>query len=157
MANMVAECKLLKVELAIAMKAKEAAGATIDVDVGPSAKESAPFHVQPLPGQMEAAVLAAFEQKQDATLTALLSICKKFDDEGAGSALDGGKTGKAKEGKALSDLLSRVASMKVPIYYKPYPEAFGLHVHRALEYCDLKDHSHGIVSLHLQNEVRKDE
>lgn len=32
--------------------------------------------------------------------------------------------------------------MKVPIDYKHDPEAFGLHVHRELEYCDLKDHSH---------------
>eukprot|EP00961_Rhodomonas_salina_P161882 2180437-Rhodomonas_salina.1 len=79
MANVVAECKRLKMELVIAMKAKEAAESTIDVDAGPAAKESAPFRVQPLPGQTEAAALAAFEQKQDATLTALLSICKKFD------------------------------------------------------------------------------
>eukprot|EP00961_Rhodomonas_salina_P030144 405948-Rhodomonas_salina.1 len=105
---------------------------------------------------MEAAALAAFEQKQDATLTALLSICKKFDDEGSGATLGVNKTGKAKDGKAISDSLSRVASMRVPIDYKHDPEAFGLHVHRALEYCNLKDHSHCVVSLHLQNEVRKD-
>eukprot|EP00961_Rhodomonas_salina_P132840 1788166-Rhodomonas_salina.1 len=43
MANVVAECKRLKVELVIARKAKEAAEATIDVDAGPSAKESVPF------------------------------------------------------------------------------------------------------------------
>eukprot|EP00961_Rhodomonas_salina_P089272 1200627-Rhodomonas_salina.1 len=34
MANVVAECKRLKVELAIARKAKEAAEATIDVEAG---------------------------------------------------------------------------------------------------------------------------
>eukprot|EP00961_Rhodomonas_salina_P214111 2891325-Rhodomonas_salina.2 len=129
----------------------------INVDAGPSAKESAPFHTQPFPWQMEAAALAAFEQKQEATLTALLAICKKFDDEGSGATLGVSKTGKSKDGKALSDSLSRVALMKVPIDYKHDPEAFGLHVHRALEYCNLKDHSPCVVSLHLQNEARKDE
>eukprot|EP00961_Rhodomonas_salina_P111527 1500554-Rhodomonas_salina.1 len=47
--------------------------------------------------------------------------------------------------------------MKVPIDYKHDQEAFGLHVHCVLEYCYLKDHSHCVVSLHLQNEERKDE
>lgn len=50
-------------------------------------------------------------KKQDAMLTALLAICKKFDDESLGSVLDAGKTGKSKEGKALSKSLSRVPYM----------------------------------------------
>jgi hypothetical protein len=94
-------------------------------------------------------------------LQALLSISKsieaglktKTSDTGTGE--DGKGSAKAKEGKALIDLLSKIEPHKVKIEYGGDPESYGLHIHRAVAFCSETDLDTGVAGFAMQMEEKK--
>jgi hypothetical protein len=93
---------------------------------------------------------------QDATLKALLQIVTKM--EKAEDRADGSSSiDSSKQGIALSEKLAKVLPHLVKMDYKGDPEAFGLHVALATEYCSTADPDSGVVALFMNTQLRKKE
>ncbi len=99
--------------------------------------------------------------EQQVIMQALLAISKSIDAGLKAKATDGtggddNKSGtKAKEGKALIDLLARIDPHKVKLEYSCDPESFGLHIHSAVTFCSESDLDTGVAGFAMQVDEKK--